>query len=392
MKPTLRSQTYTGTQTPAREGKVTLFLPPPGGGTVFYNSRMSLNRDLAVLFAASHFPTQKQLRVCDPMTGSGVRAARYVLETPNVRTVVAADKDPEAVNAAHRTIELNNLEEEVLVIESDANVLLTKHLQDRFDLVDLDPFGSPAPFLESALRATLEGGILAATATDMGPLTGARPAACFRRYGASPVRTEFEKELAVRILAGCLARTACRLDLGVELAFTHASDHYARVYASVSKGKTSANQSAKRLGFLEYCPKCLMRESSNSLESVQMVCTNCKSKVRIGGPIWLGPLWDGHTVMKMIQRTPTLASSRLSEIQAILSRISEEVDSPAFYYRTDAFARALRIKPPGLLELIVALHGAGYQASRTHFDPNGFRTDGKIEELTSLLRNWAEKA
>ncbi len=392
MKSTLRSPTSSGTQTAVREGKVTLFLPPPGGGTVFYNPRMSLNRDLAVLFAASHFPTQKQLRVCDPMTGSGVRAARYVRESPNVRSVVAGDRDPEAVNAAQRTIELNNLEEEVLVTESDANVLLTKHLQDRFDLVDLDPFGSLAPFFDSALRATLEGGILAATATDMGPLTGARPAACFRKYGVSTVRTEFEKEVAVRILACCLARVACGLDLGVEIVFAHVSDHYARVYASVLKGKTSANRSAMRLGFLEYCSKCLMRESSNSLESIQMVCRNCKSKLHIGGPIWLGPLWDGHTVMKMIQRTPTLASSRLSEIQTILSRIAEEVDSPAFYYRTDAFARALRIKPSGLVELIEALHGAGYQATRTHFDPNGFRTDAKIEELTSLLRNWAEKA
>jgi tRNA (guanine26-N2/guanine27-N2)-dimethyltransferase len=323
------------------------------------------------------------------MTGSGVRAVRYALEFPNVREVLAADIDPEAVRAAQRTIELNSLEGKVRATESEANVSLTEHLQDRFDLIDLDPFGSPAPFFESALRATLDGGILAATATDMGPLTGDRPAACFRKYAARPVRTEFEKEVAVRILAGCLARTACLVGLGIGIAFAHASDHYARIYASVSKGKTSANQTARQLGFLEYCPKCLMRETSNSLESIQMVCTNCESKVRIGGPIWLGPLWDGPTVMKMIQHTPTLASSRLSEIQTILSRILEEIDSPAFYYRTDAFAGALRIKPPGLAELIEALHAAGYRATRTHFAPNGFRTDARIEELTSLLGNWA---
>ena len=353
---------------------------------------MSLNRDFAVLFAAAYFPSQKQLRICDPMTGCGVRAARYVRESPNRMRVVAADKDPEAVNAAKRTIGLNSIGEEVLAIESDANVLLTQHLQDRFDLVDLDPFGSPAPFFESALRATLEGGILAATATDMGPLTGARPAACFRKYGARPVRTEFEKELALRILAGCLTRTACQLNLGVEFAFTHASDHYARVYASVSKGKTSANQSAKRLGFLEYCPKCLMRESRISLESIQMVCRNCESKAYVGGPIWLGPLWDGATVRKMVQLTPTLASARISDIQTILSRISQELDSPALYYRTDEFARTLRIKPPGIVEVIETLHRAGYQATRTHFAPNGFRTDAQIGGLISLLRNLTKKA
>ncbi len=352
---------------------------------------MSLNRDLAILFAASHFATHKQLRVCDPMAGSGVRAARYLREPPNVGRVVAADRDPEAVEATQRTIELNDLEEEATVVESDANVLLTGHVQERFDLVDLDPFGSPAPFFQSALRATLDGGILATTATDMGPLTGARPAACFRKYGANPVRTEFEKELAVRILAGCLARTACGLDLGVEIAFAHASDHYARIYASISKGKTPANHSAKQLGLLEYCPNCLMRESSSSLNHLELAC-RCGSRVHIGGPLWLGRLWDRETVYKMVERTPTLASSRLSEIQTILSRITEELDSPAFYYRTDDFARVLRIKPPSIREVVEALHGSGYKASRTHFDPNGFRTDAQIEELTSLLRNLAKKA
>lgn len=353
---------------------------------------MSLNRDLAILFTASHFPAQKQLRVCDPMAGSGVRTARYLRETPNVRCVVAADRDPEAVQATYRTIELNGLEGESTVVESDANALLTQHSQDRFDLVDLDPFGSPARFFQSALHATLDGGILAATATDMGPLSGARPAACFRKYGANPVRTEFEKELAVRILAGCLARTACGVDLGVDIAFTHASDHYARIYASISKGKTPANHSAKQLGFLGYCPKCLMRELSSSLEQLELVCRNCTSKAHIGGPLWLGRLWDRDTVRNMIERAPTLASSRLTEIQSILTRMDEELDLPAFYYRTDALARVLRIKPPAIREVVNALHDAGYKASRTHFDPNGFRTDAQIEGLTSLLHNLAKKA
>ncbi len=353
---------------------------------------MSLNRDLAVLFSASHFPTWRQLRLCDPMTGSGVRAARYVLETTNVANVVAADRDLKAVEAARRTIRLNGLDGKITVIESDANLLLLGHLQDRFDLVDLDPFGSPVPFFESALRATAEGGIIAATATDMGPLTGARPAACLRKYAARAIRTEFEKEIAVRILAGCMVSIAGRLDLGVKIVFAHASDHYGRVYASLTKGKTSANQSTKLLGFLQYCPNCLMRDSANSLESIHKVCRSCGSQVNTGGPIWLGSLWDSDTVQMMMKRTPTLASSRLSEIQITLSRIAEELAVRAFYYRTDTFARTLRMKPPGIVQVLEALRIAGHQASRTHFHPNGFRTTAQIEEITSLLRTLSKKA
>ena len=82
------------------EGKVTVVLPAKRltrRTGVFYNQRMDLNRDLAILFASSHFPTWMRIRVCDPMTGSGVRAARYVLESSNVASVLAADKDPDTV-------------------------------------------------------------------------------------------------------------------------------------------------------------------------------------------------------------------------------------------------------------------------------------------------------
>ena len=389
MKSTLQAQQPTRQASGLSEGSAKL---RPVSRGVFYNPKMSLGRDLAVLFAASFFLDGRRLRVCDAMTGSGVRAVRYVLESLNVASVVAADKNPEAVEAARRTIQLNGLEKKVAVVESDANLLLLQHMQDRFDLVDLDPFGSPAPYLESALRATEDGGIVAATATDMGPLTGGRPAACFRKYGASAIRTEFEKEVALRILASCLTAIASRIEIGIEVAFAHASDHYARIYATVRKGKASANESAKLLGFLGYCPKCLMRKSVSSLESIEWVCKGCGSKAQIGGPIWLGPLWDGDVVQRMVQRTPTVSSSRLSEIQMILSRTAEEVDNSSFYYRTDSFARSLRIRPPRIARVVEALRNSGHQASRTHFDPKGFRTNMKFEELVVLLRGLAEEA
>jgi tRNA (guanine26-N2/guanine27-N2)-dimethyltransferase len=369
------------------EGKAKL-IPPKQG--VFYNPKMSLGRDFAILFASSFFPEAKPLCVCDPMTGSGVRAVRYVLESHNVGRVFAADKNPEAVEAAQDVVKLNGLNKEVYVVESEASNLLALHDRERFDLIDLDPFGSPAPYFESALRATRDGGILAATATDMGPLTGARPAACFRKYGVRAIRTEFEKEVAVRILAGCLATVAARIELGIEIVFAHASDHYGRIYAAVRKGKPLANQSTKMLAYLKHCPRCLNRDSFDSLESIETVCKACGHSAHVGGPLWLGRLWDMEVVQRMVRHTPTLVSAGLSEIQSILSRIIDEADKPPFHYRTDAFARSLRMKPASITGFLEALRQCGYRASRTHFDPNGFRTDMECEGLVALLRSRAE--
>ena len=41
-----------------------------------------------------------------------------------------------------------------------------------FDCIDLDPYGSPSIFLDSAIRSVKNGGLLLVTATDAGPLCG----------------------------------------------------------------------------------------------------------------------------------------------------------------------------------------------------------------------------
>jgi len=353
---------------------------------------MNLNRDLAILFVSSHFPSWRQLRLSDPMTGSGIRAARYALEATNVGKVVASDRDTDAVELAEQTVRLNMVEGKVSVILSEAHTHLSNQACERFDLIDLDPFGSPAPFFESSLRATADGGVLAATATDMGPLSGARPAACIRKYGVFAIRTEFEKEMAIRAMGSCMASIGARLELGISVAFSHASDHYARLYAAVAKGRKAANESLRKLGFILYCPKCLTRTTSQSLSSIRTHCENCSSVISIGGPIWLGPLWNSQTVTAMVQNTPTLVSNRLSEIQKMLSSIQAEADSAQFYYTTDATAAKFGTKPPSIPSLLAALTENGYQASRTHFNPSGFRTDAPVKEIATLFRAISNKA
>lgn len=372
------------------EGRAKLRLPLEPR-SVFYNPKMSINRDLAILFASSYFPPSKKVRLCDPMTGSGVRAVRYVLETRNVRRIVASDRDDDAAKLAQETILLNHLEDNVSVAHTDAHTLLSAHATDRFDMIDLDPFGSPAPFFESALRATVNGGVTAVTATDMGPLSGARPTACMRKYGVSPVRTEFEKELAVRTLAGCLSATACKLELGLGIAFSHATDHYARVYAVVRKGRKAANQTLTNLGYLAYCTTCLFRSDIQSISTMRTKCVNCDAAARIGGPFWLGPLWEKGSVESMVRLAPTIESSRLSEVQKMLGRVQEEMAAPRFYYTTGAMASRYSLNPPSLESLIDSLRADGYQAARTHFNSTGFRTNASLQTIVGCFRMIAEK-
>jgi len=370
------------------EGGAKLQLPPG----VFYNPKMSVNRDLAILFARSYFPPGKEIVLCDPMTGSGVRAIRYVLETERIGHVLASDRDHVAAELARQTILLNHLNDRVSVVHSDAQKLLSEYVMRRFNMIDLDPFGSPAPFFESTLRATTDGGVIAATATDMGPLSGARPTACMRKYGISSIKAEFEKELAVRTLAASLAAVACKLELGVNIVFSHATDHYARLYAAVNKGRKAANLTLGSLGYLTYCPGCLFRSATPAISSIRDKCINCGAACRTGGPFWLGPLWEKRIVDSMVQATPTLTSSRLAEVQNILARVQEEMLSPEFYFTTGTLSSVYRVKPPSLRQLIDSLRACGYEAARTHFNPTGFRTDASLRTIIDSFRMIAEKA
>ena len=79
---------------------------------------------------------------------------------------------------------------------------------DRFDVVDIDPYGSAAPFLDSAVQSASSGGLLCITCTDMAVLCGNHPEACFAKYGAMPAKRQHCHEM-VRRFACCMCCICC---------------------------------------------------------------------------------------------------------------------------------------------------------------------------------------
>ena len=121
----------------------------------------------------------------------------------------------------------------------------------RFDIVDIDPFGTPAPFLDSAFRAIRNNGLVASTATDLAPLCGVHAKACVRKYGGRPMRTEYCHELAVRLLAGCTATLAAKHDIGIRVLFSHSSEHYIRLTRKSAMAQRKQMKASKPLA--TYC-------------------------------------------------------------------------------------------------------------------------------------------
>jgi tRNA (guanine26-N2/guanine27-N2)-dimethyltransferase len=392
-----------------REGKAKVTVPKlaafvkspseyaPSKAPVFYNPVMELNRDIAVLALQAYQRTvDREISVCEPLTGCGVRGIRYALEVQDVKHVLINDINENAFRLAKHNAQMNCHEEQVNVEKGDANSLLGSFgaPRKRFDVVDIDPFGSPAPFLDSAIRALRDGGLLALTATDMAPLCGVHPKACIRKYGGKPLRTEYCHELAVRLLAGCLTTVAAKHEIGTRVVFSHSSDHYIRLYAIVGHGAKKADESIGEMGYVLHCFSCFHREIVKELFHLihPNECPECHSRLSLAGPLWIGKIFDSKFTEQMAEESKNKIFRQKAKIQKILALVNIEVDAPMTYYVLDKISHKLALPVPSMKNVLRCLEEADFQGSLTHFNPNGIRTNASATDMKRIFKKAQEHA
>ncbi|HKM59333.1 MAG TPA: tRNA (guanine(10)-N(2))-dimethyltransferase [Candidatus Bathyarchaeia archaeon] len=383
-----------------REGKVQVLVPKleaygvtpsdyaPSKAPVFYNPVMEFNRDLTVLaFQAYQRMLNREISICEPLTSQGIRGIRFAAEIAGVKRVLISDINERAFNVAKHNVQLNGLEKIITVRHRDANCVLSCNAspKKRFDIVDIDPFGTPAPFLSSALRALRNHGLLASTATDLAPLCGVHSKACIRKYGGKPLRTEYCHELAVRLLGGCTAVLAAKHDIGIHVVFSHSSEHYIRLYAQIAYGAEKADESVKTLGYILHCFNCLHRETTRQPFG-NLNCPECGSKMDYAGPLWLGSIFDQQFIESMIKENQTVAFKSNARISKLLSLTKQEALAPITYYLLDKLSGKLGLPSPSIQAFSNALHNGGYQAVPTHFNPRGVRTNASALTMHKLLK------
>lgn len=108
--------------------------------------------------------------------------------------------------------------------------------QNEFDVIDLDPYGCPSIFLDAAVQAVKNNGLLLVTATDMAVLAGNCPETCYTKYGAISLRIRSCHEMALRILLQCIESHANRYGRYIEPLLSISADFYIRVFVRVHNG------------------------------------------------------------------------------------------------------------------------------------------------------------
>ncbi len=381
------------------EGEVKVLVPAaslkdPSAGEVFYNVNMEPSRDIAVCCLKAYRKLRgSELTIAEPLAASGVRGIRYAKEVEGVREVLLGDVNPLAVELAKKNVELNGLSSVVQVELSEANRLLSARSGPgaRLDVVDVDPFGSPAFFIESALRALKDGGLLMATATDAPPLCGIYPRVAERRYGARSLNVEYCHELAVRLLLGYVASTAIKLDMAVRPLLSYALQHHFRLCVQVELGALKADECLNELGALKHCFKCGHRELTPNRAQLSEKCPVCGGRVATTSPIWRGRLVDcGFASMVLDELARSKFKHKKLELR-LASLLVEEAEAPPLYYTLDEACRRLKCSQPSLARVVDELRSTGFKAYRTHFHPKGVKTDASTQAFLYAVRRLVKE-
>lgn len=354
---------------------------------VFYNPHMELNRDISILALQTFQKQENQdINICDLFGGSGIRGVRYKNEINGVDHVFINDISETANEYERHNVKLNNLED-IEIFQHDASMFLRMH-GGEFDVIDIDPFGTPSPFLDSAGYCSRRNSLLCVTATDTSALCGTYKEPCIRKYNAKPYKSEYCHETGIRILAGFVALTLAKYSKSIEVKLSHSTEHYMRLYIEVKKGSKKSDECLKNIGYISHCKHCLYREQNKGLAtSTPDICPECGEKLIQAGPLWLGDIQNAEFISKMIEESENKKLNTKEDVLKLLESCRVEAKSPATFYDVHKICKLLKISAPKLDLVFDNLEKEGFEAVKTHFNPLGIKTDAPIEKVKEIINS-----
>ena len=363
---------------------------------VFYNPLMEFNRDLSVIALQAYidlYAPHRPVKILEPLSATGVRGIRYALELENVDEVIINDLNSLSLMLMNRNVQLNGVEGKVKIFNKDASSLMHYLHRERptpISIVDLDPYGSPAPFADAALSLLGHKGLFAATATDLAVLGGSKKWKALKRYWVKLADVPQKKEVAVRVLLGYLAKIAAAHDKVIKPLLSYYADHYIRVYALVERNASKAAKLLdENLGYMTYC-----RWSGKAFLAPEPdLCSTTGDKGVLLGPLWIGNFADITFIeyMTKLFRNKFSYLNTSKRIGKLLNLLIEEAPLQNNVYQyVPRIASKVADRLPRLSELLECLKDKGFEVSRTHFDPMGIRTSASHLELTLCIQKALE--
>ncbi|MFX1285279.1 MAG: hypothetical protein ACFFB5_16630 [Promethearchaeota archaeon] len=365
---------------------------PRRSNEVFFNFHQEINRDFSVLLLRAYgdINSKNDLRVCEPLCGSGIRSARYALETPT-SSLYCNDINSKAVHIAQKNI--NRLPsptaKRVQLFNMDCNSFLQKLNVENFvfDFIDIDPFGTPIPFVQYSIRLVTLEGLLAFTATDLASLVGLYPKALYAKYGLShfDIRIGNVHEIAARALITGIQHIGLTLSQSLIPIATLYHRHFMRCFLVRNRGvDTVINQT----GFIHLCKRCQARYTS-LLGEKRTSCPACgePDEMKIG-PIYLGRIHNSEYLSSILLDEHLQKMGTRKRLVKILPLMIDEssLDIP-WSFDIPKLAKEVRVTVPSITQIMKILKERGYKCYKTHFSGSSLKTDANEAELCSVIKS-----
>ncbi|KAL2086869.1 hypothetical protein ACEWY4_017928 [Coilia grayii] len=354
---------------------------------------------------------EQGLSVLEGLAASGLRSVRFALEVPGLRSVTANDFSAKAAALIARNAQHNKVAHLVQASQRDASMVMyeARGRNQRFDVIDLDPYGSPSPFLDAAVQAVSEGGLLCITCTDMAVMAGNSGETCYSKYGSVSIKAKSCHEIALRIILHSLDQRANVYQRYIEPLLSVSVDFYIRVFVRVRTGQAKVKNSASKQALVYHCAGCgsfhlqrmgkkmshgnNMKYSAATGPPVGTSCEHCGQRHQLGGPLWAEALHDVGFVQRVLSAVSGNPSrfGTAKRIEGILSMVTEELPDVPLYYTLDHLSSTVHCNTPPMLQFRSALLHAGYRVSLSHACKNTIKTDAPPRVLWDIMRGW-EKA
>jgi tRNA (guanine26-N2/guanine27-N2)-dimethyltransferase len=403
--------------------------------------------------------------ILDALSASGLRALRYAHEIPFATTVTANDILKAAAEAIERNATHNKLSDKISVSIDDALAhmygVVVRELRkialgkgkpgpsEKYDVIDLDPYGSAAPFLDAAVQAVRDdGGLLCVTCTDSGVwASNGYPEKCYALYGGIPIKGWYSHEVGIRLILHAIESSAAKYGLAMEPLLSLSVDFYSRVFVRIRKSPSMVKfQGGKNMmlyscgqGCGSWTTQLLMKNKPSPNKKGSGIfykhgfaraptagtsCEHCGSTMHLAGPMYAGRIHSTEFIKSVIaeveeaskevygtkDRMRGVLQTALEEFLASPEEMAAEsnengegakkikkalteaqaaaIDLYPFYFHPAQVSGILHCASPPETALRGALIGLGYRVTRSHCKPGSMKTDAPWSIIWHIFREW----
>lgn len=408
-----------------QEGKATILTPKQD--EVFYNPIQQFNRDLSIMVIKAYDEIRHEkiqaikkksknkrtklngLKILESLAASGLRSCRYGLEIPEAGKIVANDMLAEAVKSINKNVEYNKLTDKVVANQGDA-IKFMGSTDEKFHIVDLDPYGTAAPFIDSAIQCLEDDGMLLVTCTDAGVLAGSGyPEKCFALYGGNNfgnayVNGESNHEVGIRLILNLIASTAAKYKKTIEPMLSLSIDYYFRVFVKVKTSPINVKNHASETMLTYGCNGCghkivqpLGMKNNTKFQypklqgPISSNCQYCGTSYNVAGPMYAGNLHNCEfidKVLKINESSDKEIYATHERIKGMLTLASNELDDAPFFFNLNQLCSIFKSPPISIEQYTKAVGNLGYKVSLTHAKKNCVKTNLPWNLNLLINRAW----